>query len=136
MKKIAVRLLKESNLNITSQRLWILSIFLADPSKAFSSSELLQALTSEMNSSTVYRSLNTLIDKKLLYKMVDMNGDTIYTLNLEKKCVHSPHPHLKCSQCGTLECLPALPVDYVNLLYKSGVDQLNIVLGGICSNCS
>lgn len=136
MKEKAVRLLKERNLRITAPRVSVLSILLTDPSKAFSSSELLQALTCEMNSSTVYRSLKILIDKALLFKMIDMNGDTIYTLNLEKKYENSPHPHLKCTQCGALECLPALPVDYVKLLYESGVEKLNIVLGGVCSNCS
>lgn len=136
MRESATKILKENNLRITSQRISILRLLMADRSKAFSSSELLKFLGKDMNRSTIYRALETLSEKGLVYKMVDINGDTIYGLSRAKNCNHSVHPHLKCNECGILECLPAFPLDYVNRLQQSGVDGLNVVLGGVCTNCS
>lgn len=135
MEELAVRLLKERKLKITPKRILILIVLLQNTSKAYSFSDLLEPLTGKMNRSTIYRSLDTLLENNLVIKMIDINGDIIYTLNFEKKCEHQHHPHLKCDNCGILECLPAFPSNYANLLQQSGVDKLNIVLGGICSNC-
>lgn len=135
MEELAVRLLKERNLKITPKRILVLNALLQNTSKAYSFSELLKPLTGKMNRSTIYRSLDTLLENDLITKMIDINGDIIYTLNFEEKCEHKLHPHLKCDQCGVLECLPAFPQNYASLLQQSGVDKLNIVLGGTCSNC-
>lgn len=136
MDKKAARLLKDRDLKITTQRLSILSILLINTSKAFSLSELLECLKHKMNRSTVYRSLETLLKNELISQLVDVNGDAIYVLNSEQRCEQTLHPHLKCYNCGTLECLPAFPANYVSKLQNFGVDRLNVVLKGVCSNCS
>lgn len=136
MRELAIKLLKEKNLRITSQRLSILYVLLNDQTKAYSSTDLLRFLKQDMNASTVYRSLDKLVEIKLISKKVDINGDSIYILNLEKRCKHVPHPHLKCHGCGVLECLPAFPIDYANQLYNSGVEGLDIVLSGLCAKCT
>lgn len=136
MEELAENLLRERNLKITHQRILILSILLNNTSKAYSSSELLQSLSHQMNRSTIYRSLEMLLKNDLVLKMIDINGSIIYKLNLENKCKHEPHPHLKCNECGKLECLPAIPIEYMNILQQSGVYNLNIILGGTCTHCS
>lgn len=135
MEELAVRLLKEKKLKITPKRILVLNALLKNTSKAYSFSELLKHLTGKMNRSTIYRSLDTLLESDLITKMIDINGDIIYTLNFEEKCEHKLHPHLKCDHCGVLECLPAFPQNYANTLQQLGVDKLNILLGGTCFNC-
>lgn len=136
MREEAIKLLKERDLKVTSPRLSTLSILLADQSKAYSTSELVKFLESQMNRSTVYRTLDTLLEKEVILTLQGTNGTTFYTLNLENKCATAVHPHLRCTECGKVECLPAFPTDYVNSLHDSGVGKLDIVLGGICSECS
>lgn len=135
MKELATTLLKEKHLKITSQRLSILDVMLSDSSKAYSLSTLLHTFKNEMNKSTIYRSLNALVEKQVVQKMISPNGENIYSLNLKDKCRNTSHPHLRCTSCGTMECLPSFPKKYEAVLSKSGVDNLNIVLGGTCSNC-
>ena len=136
MEETAIKILKERNLKVTTQRLLILAVLLTGYSKAYSSSDLLRSLEDKMNRSTVYRSMEALLINGVVKKLVDKNGETIYSLNLGEGCKHSHHPHLKCDECGVLECLPDFPNDYLSLLEKSGVDEVEVVLGGVCSSCS
>ena len=136
MKQLAIRLLKEKNLKITTQRLSLLCVLLNNTPKAYCFFELLDNLKPKMNRSTIYRSLDILNEKGLITKMIDSNGHPIYALNIEERCNDIAHSHVKCYQCGILTCLPAYPSEYVNELYKAGVRNLNTVLRGICSSCS
>lgn len=136
VKGIAEQLLKDEKLKITSQRLLILNVLLANSAKSYSSIELFQSLEEDINRSTIYRSLDTLLSHELILKMVDVNGDTFYIVNLDKRCEHTLHPHLKCDRCGVIECLPPFPTNYVSQLRKSGINKFNVVLGGICSACA
>lgn len=135
MKEVAISILKERDLRVTSQRLSILSILLRDKSKAYSTLDFVKQLEYDMDRSTVYRTLDKLIHKGIITKLIESNGDEIYTLNQGKKCDLPLHPHLRCHQCGSVECLPAFPANYVSSLEKFGVKNMNIVLGGMCSKC-
>lgn len=107
-----------------------------DQSRAFAISELLDNLKGKMNRSTVYRTLDKLIEKRLIVKLIDSSGETIYILNRNTRLENSSQPHLKCRQCGVLLSLPSFPVDYMNILTNYGVNNLNLVLDGFCSDCS
>ena len=136
MNQSATRLLREKKLKVTTHRLLILNILLLNTSKAYSSTELLHFLKNEMNKSTVYRLLSKLLERKLILKIIDVDGHTIYKLNMNECANNISHPHLRCRECNTLECLPSLPLSYVDQLKKTGVTGFNIVFGGICSSCS
>ena len=136
MKKAAIQLLKDFQLRVTPQRLCILEVLLPNPSKAFSSHDFLSTLGNKMNRSTIYRTLETLIEKKVIYKLKGPNGNSIYSIQAGKKCNHQTHPHLKCVKCGIVECLPSLPEQYVNELTFLGVGEMNIMLNGVCRKCS
>ena len=135
MKDLAIQLLKERKLKITLQRISIISILLDDVSKAYSLSVILKEVQHEMNRSTVYRTLDKLVDSKLILKFIDTCGDNIFTINHHKKCENKIHPHLRCDCCGMLKCLPPFPQEYINELRKNGVFNVNMVLNGLCNNC-
>ena len=132
----AYTLLKNRKLKATSQRLLIVQVLLNSSAKTLLLSELLEQLRYKMNRSTVYRSLNALVQNEVVSKMVDANGNTLYTLNVTKNSLRLFRPFLKCNCCGELEQLPLLPADYINVLNRSGVENFNVVLAGYCSNCS
>ena len=136
MKDLAISQLKERNLRVTIHRLSILCILMDDQTKAYSVPDLLKDLKEEMNASTIYRSLDKLVGAKIVLKKVDANGDALYIINLDNRCKHVAHPHLKCEDCGSLQCLPPFPADYASRLYDSGVQGLDVVLRGVCTNCA
>ena len=136
MKKLAIEILNKSNLKLTSQRVLIISLLLEGKSKAHTISELLQKLQHKMNRSTVYRTLDTLIKKQLIFKLMDSNGETIYALKEKNEVENSIQPHLKCLDCGILQSLPSLPADYTSILMNHGVNKFNLVLDGFCTDCS
>lgn len=136
MKKLAIEILSKSNLILTAQRVSIISLLLERKSKAYSTSELLKSLQSTMNKSTVYRTLDTLIKKRLVSKFINSKGETIYTLTQDLPAEHSIQPRLKCQDCGTLLSLPSFPADYMSILINHGVNKFNLVLDGFCVDCS
>ena len=136
MKEAARNILKEYKLKVTSARLAVLEIFLANPKKAFSTQEILRLSKKKMNRSTLYRTLETLLKQYLIKKMKGPNGEIIYSIQGKKECNSTTHPHLKCSLCGTIECLPSYPSYYVNELTSFGVHEMNVMLSGICKSCS
>lgn len=136
MKDTATQVLKDFKLRVTSPRLSILAIFLPHPSKAFSKQHLMQVLEKKMNRSTIYRTIEILTKQQVINKMTYPNGEIIYSLHGAKKCNHRTHPHLKCTSCGAVKCLPNYPIPYINELTASGVQEMNIVLSGVCKSCT
>ena len=136
MKQQVINLLKKGNLKITAKRITILNLLLNSKKKAYSSSELIKSLNNQMNKSTIYRFIQLLIKRDIIQKMIDKNGDSIYSFTIDSTFKYNPHPHLKCDNCGNLHCLPNFPTNYIKTLTNLGVDKLNIVFGGICNNCT
>ena len=136
MNDSAVKLLREFDLRVTTPRVLILGVLMSNPSKAFSIQQFLKVLGKEMDRSTIYRTLDKLLLQNVINKMTSPDGETIYSLQGAKTCDHHTHPHLKCSVCGAVECLPSYPHGYLNELAASGVSEVNVVLNGICKSCS
>ena len=136
MSDSAVKLLREFDLRVTTPRVLILGVLMPNPSKAFSMQQFLKVLGKEMDRSTIYRTLDKLLLQNVINKMTSPNGETIYSLHGAKTCDHLTHPHLKCSVCGSVECLPSYPNGYLNELAASGVSEVNVVLNGIYKSCS
>ena len=114
----------------------VLDIILTNSHKAFTHSFFSQLLDKKLDRSTIYRTLDKLTDFKVLNKMVDSNGQHIYSMKRVTACDHHIHPHLKCKSCNEIECLPSYPVEYLNELTSLGVNEFNIIFNGICSKCS
>ena len=135
MKEVATQVLKDYNLSVTSPRLSVLAILLPNPSKAFTCQDFISNLGHKMDRSTIYRTLETLMEKDVIHKMTGPNGNNLYSFHAGKECNHQTHPHLKCTECGTIECLPQFPPEYVNELTSSGFHEINVMLNGICKTC-
>lgn len=136
MRKLAIEILSKSNLILTSQRVSIISLLLESKSKAYDIAELLLNLQHKMNRSTVYRTLDTLIEKRLVSKFINSKGETIYALSEDMTSQETIQPRLKCQDCGTLLSLPSFPADYMSILINHGVNKFNLVLDGFCVDCS
>ena len=90
------------------------------------------------NRTTFYRNLKTFEDKRLIHQINDGTGVAKFAISDKKargKYGTDLHMHFYCTKCGKTSCLPnkisedILPDDYE-------VNDLNLVLKGVCKNCS
>jgi Fur family transcriptional regulator, ferric uptake regulator len=137
MRAISNQLLKDYHLRSTPTRQEILLLFLKK-NFALSFSDIEKQVTDTSDRVTVYRTLKTFLDKGLIHKVLDDEGGLKYAL-CKEACTtanhHHDHVHFKCVVCGQTSCLE---VDIPNVRLPKGykVQELNLLIQGICENCS
>ncbi len=110
--------LASHHLRKTRDRHEILNLFEAD--RTWTPSQLHREVQGDL--STVYRNLQTLVEREILQAVHSHDGETHY-----ERTNRSHHDHLACEACHTLACVPC-PVPMV------GEHRLELV--GRCSSCS
>lgn len=86
---------------------------------------------------TLYRTLKTFEENKLIHSIDDGTGSVKYALCTET-CQCNPqdlHVHFFCTQCQHTYCLNDIPVPSVNLPVHFNLESISMVVKGICSNC-
>lgn len=88
--------------------------------------------------STLFRSLKTFEEKGLVHSIADGTGLTKYALCLEScQCLpKDQHFHFHCQKCSQTFCLPKQSLPAIQLPPKFKLEQANLVLQGLCANCS
>lgn len=125
----------------TAPRTTILDMFLRS-GVALSQPEIERTLQTICDRVTIYRTLNTFLDKGILHKVLDDAGAMKYALcppacRHERHITqhHHDHAHFKCSVCGNTNCLNDVSVRLPALPDGFSVNEVNILLQGICPNC-
>jgi Fur family ferric uptake transcriptional regulator len=137
MNAISNRLLKDFRLRTTPSRQEILHLFLRKE-YALSHGDIEKEINNALDRVTVYRTLKTFLDKGLIHKVLDDEGSLKYAL-CNEACTttghHHNHVHFKCTMCGQTNCLDVeIPAVKLPKGYKP--KELNILIQGICENCS
>lgn len=137
MNAVSQRLLKDFRLRTTPSRQEILHLFLLKE-YALSHGDIEKAINNSLDRVTVYRTLKTFLDKGLIHKVLDDEGSLKYAL-CKEACTtaghHHNHVHFKCTACGQTNCLNVeIPPMRLPKGYKP--KELNILIQGICENCS
>lgn len=87
---------------------------------------------------TVYRTLKSFEDKGLIHKVLDDNSVTKYALCQD--CTthehHHEHVHFKCEQCGQTTCIDSIEIPEVKLPDGYEVAERNLLIQGVCDQCS
>jgi Fur family transcriptional regulator, ferric uptake regulator len=126
-------LLASRGLRITEQRLELLRQ-LIKVRTPISHPELTERMTgSGLDRATIYRNLLTLADAGVIVRAE--LGDQVWRYELPRTLTsdHAHHPHLVCSECGNVRCLPAGTVKLHGEAAKSDVSAVQ--LRGRCANC-
>jgi Fur family transcriptional regulator, ferric uptake regulator len=128
-------LLKSSKLSLTSQRLGLLNI-LASCNRAISEKELEDLMKGSCNRTTIYRNLNSLVEKKIVHRI--LSEDAVkYRLVKYTSVIpeNTEHVHFECRSCNTTFCLEDIAVQEFSL--PEGFTQLesHFIVIGICKNC-
>lgn len=93
-----------------------------------------------VDSVTVYRTLNTFVEKGLVHRVKSEDRSWLFAMGPAQKAHEHKHPHFVCENCGKVECLAGsvIPDAFVaNLGVKKdySVTYSEVVLHGMCPAC-
>lgn len=137
-KKLLIQHLHDRGLRLTPQRELVLSVMhqIEAPSTAEEIYERVHVVSSSVNISTVYRTLDLFQEFKLVSVFDPGDGKRRY----EHLGVEAPRHHLVCQSCGkviqvTLEELQSLAESLVET-YGFVIDPAGLTIPGLCATCS
>lgn len=132
--------LKAAGLKRTPVRVGVLEA-LTRAATPLAAPQLLESLPDQTDTVTVYRTLNTLTEKKLLHRV--RGDDRVWRYALTQSADHArhDHAHFVCEQCGQVECLRDLPLpqrllDKLTPQPHYRVTYSEVVVHGLCPNCN
>ena len=129
------RTLKKRNIKPTAMRQLVLEV-LTEQTTAISLPEL-ELKFEKADKATLYRTLKTFEENKLIHSIDDGTGAVKYALCRET-CECEPqdlHVHFYCTNCQKTYCLNDTPVPAINLPKGFSLNGVNMVVNGICTNC-
>ncbi len=132
------QILKVNGLRLTNCRSAVIDVF-CSVNTAIGHAELEDALVEEeFDRVTIYRTINTFLDKGIIHKVMDGSGVGKFAL-CSAKCDehehHDDHVHFNCLTCGNTTCMEDLIVPQIHLPKGYEVKEANLLLKGICLNC-
>ncbi|MBF9252224.1 transcriptional repressor [Pontibacter sp. 172403-2] len=128
--------LKQRHIRPTAMRLLVLET-LTRQLTAISLKDI-EATFEQADRITLYRTLKTFEEKGLVHRVIDGTGLTKYAL-CEEGCVCAPqdlHVHFYCNACKETYCLPKLKVPDVQLPSRFQLEEVSLVVKGICDRCA
>lgn len=131
-------LLDSHGLGCTSNRLRVLEV-LGNSTYPLNAQEIFETLnrSETINRVTVYRILDTLVEKKVAEKI--SGGDRAFRYGLAVNANHQRHYHFYCTYCGNMECLAPgslkLDMDPIKRTFPGFIEKAEVRLDGICKNC-
>lgn len=130
--------LKTFSLRHTNGREEVLDLFIkAD--HALSHGDIEHGLGPDHDRVTIYRTLRTFLDKGILHKVLDDEGNPKYAL-CRDTCAqghhHHDHVHFKCETCGQTTCLDQVLIPAISLPAGYAPKELNLLIQGVCDECT
>ena len=129
------KILKTKNLRATELRVALLEI-ISNLGRAVSHQEIQNSLI-KFDRITLYRTLNTFIERGILHKIILEDNKNFYALcNLECTTDKHQHQHIHflCNQCKEVSCLESKePIELG--ISNHLVDEIEITASGICQDC-
>ncbi|HMD00756.1 MAG TPA: transcriptional repressor, partial [Ferruginibacter sp.] len=87
---------------------------------------------------TVYRTLQTFVDKGIIHNIPTSDNSILYALckdNCEQGHHHDHHVHFVCDNCNKTICLEDVTVPEVKLPVGFTPKHAEMVVNGICADC-
>lgn len=129
--------LERRKIKPTAMRLVVLD-FLTKNNYAVSLKDLEAGLEST-DRVTLFRTLKTFEDHKIIHSIDDGSGSVKYALCMETcECDYPQdiHIHFHCKVCNETQCLPKVKVPAMNLPNGFSAEEANVVVKGVCNKCS
>ena len=133
----AVSLLKAQRLSITDSRKEILGYFLSN-NGALTHADIEKKLGERHDRVTIYRTLQIFVDKGLIHSIPSKDNAIRYAL-CKEDCAsghhHDHHVHFVCKTCDNTYCLDEVVTPSVKLPRGYTVNQVEMVVSGVCRSC-
>lgn len=130
-------ILRAKQLSLTVSRKKILDLFL-DSDGALSHGQIEKKLGEEFDRVTIYRTLQTFLDKGIIHD-IPTPGNAIHYAVCHDNCTtghhHDHHIHFICDHCGHTLCLDDVQVPSIKLPKGYTGKRMEMVVNGICKNC-
>ncbi len=127
-------------LRATTCRVAVLESF-QNAGYALSQGDIEQALSSQFDRVTIYRTLKSFLASGLLHKVLDDQGSIKYALchdtcHQETHQHQHDHVHFKCTQCGQTTCLETVHIPTIILPEHFVKQESNLLIQGVCRGCN
>lgn len=140
--KQVIELLRKRGLKVTGQRLRVLSIIADRPDEHLTAEEiydLARADLPEIGLATIYRTVQVLLDLRVINKVTFDDGFTRYELNDGESASGHRHHHAICVGCGKIY---SLETDLLDILEQQVMKNIGfevtdheVKLYGFCAEC-
>ena len=129
----ALEILNTHNLKRTSCREGIIDVVM-DSNQALSENDIRKMLAGTYDRTTFYRSFKTLIEHKIIHKIVVDNQVIKYALDnsITKK---DNHAHFYCNECHSVKCMETIPVQQYQLPAGYSNEETEVLIKGTCAIC-
>jgi len=137
MNKELENMLIAKQISPTAMRLLVLE-FLLKQKAAISLSDLEKEFE-RSDRTTLYRTLKTFEEKGLIHDINDGTQSIKYAIckaDCKDGVHHDMHLHFYCTKCKELFCLPKAEIPEIILPDKFQLEEVSLVVRGICNNCS
>jgi Fur family transcriptional regulator, ferric uptake regulator len=130
-------LLKKHHLSVTEPRVKILELFLGS-GDALSHSEIEKAQGQTLDRVTVYRTLQSFVEKGILHTIPAPDNSVKYAVckdTCDEGHHQDNHVHFICENCGKTLCLDHVTIPPVQLPAGYVSAQTQMIVNGICDLC-
>lgn len=127
--------LNNKHVKPTAMRELVLKI-LSEQTSAVSLADI-ESKFDKADKTTLYRTLKTFEENKLIHSIDDGTGAVKYAL-CKETCQCNPedlHVHFLCTKCQHTYCLNDIAIPSIPLPINFKLETINMVVKGICVNC-
>lgn len=131
------QILKENGIANTDSRRKILELFL-DQDNALAHSDIEKKMGGSLDRVTVYRTLQTFLEKGLIHSIPTADNSIRYALcksDCKEGHHHDNHVHFVCDECSNTVCLDKVTTPQIKLPRGFKSKQVEVVVSGICKEC-
>lgn len=129
------KILKDYSLRITDCRMDVLHYF-SHQTHALSSRNLEERFPT-YDRVTLFRTLNSFLEKGLIHKIPSDSGAANYALSIHdahSEAHQHDHVHFTCDSCGNIECIDSAKVPAIEIPGYL-IKEYNYLVRGTCKNC-
>ena len=138
MKDSSTDILKDYHLSVTDSRKKILELFIKN-SGALTHADIEKKAGSGFDRVTIYRTLQAFLEKGLVHTIPSSDDSIRYALckaECDEHGHHDDHVHFICDNCGKTVCFENIHVPAVKLPAGYASKEVNVVVSGLCKECS
>lgn len=130
-----IDLLSRNGIRKTNFRIELLELFIRKK-HGLSHRDINEEIGCAPDKVTIYRALDTFLDKGIIHKVPDINNNSRYALTNTNcsKGKHN-HAHLICNECKKTFCLEDIQLPEIKNNNGIKIESTKLILEGTCGKC-